>query len=74
VESALAFYDKVVDIWYKFLASVRGDAQVADGFGEAQLSEVHNSIQTAHIIECKHQCCVNDAQQQQRLVVLQQCS
>jgi hypothetical protein len=43
VESALAFYDKVVDIWYKFLASVRGDAHVADGFGEAQLSEVHNS-------------------------------
>ncbi|CAM9293672.1 unnamed protein product [Chrysoparadoxa australica] len=39
VESALAFYDKVVDIWYKFLASVRNDAELGQGFGEAQLSE-----------------------------------
>lgn len=39
VESSLAFYDKVVDIWYKFLASVRGDASLAENVGEAQLSE-----------------------------------
>lgn len=39
MESSLAFYDKVVDIWYKFLASVRGDATLADNIGEAQLSE-----------------------------------
>lgn len=39
VESSLAFYDKVVDIWYKFLASVRADASLAENVGEAQLSE-----------------------------------
>lgn len=39
MESSLAFYDKVVDIWYKFLASVRGDAKLAENVGEAQLSE-----------------------------------
>eukprot|EP00752_Nemacystus_decipiens_P003112 g2882.t1 len=39
VESSLAFYDKVVDIWYKFLASVRNDASVAENVGKAQLSE-----------------------------------
>ena len=40
MDSALAFYDKVVDIWYKFLASMRNEAQAIDGFSEAQLSEV----------------------------------
>lgn len=35
----MAFYDKVVDIWYKFLASVRNDASVAENVGKAQLSE-----------------------------------
>lgn len=39
VESSLAFYDKVVDIWYKFLASVRSDASLAENVGKAQLSE-----------------------------------
>lgn len=39
VESSLAFYDKVVDIWYKFLASVRSDANLAENVGKAQLSE-----------------------------------
>lgn len=39
VESSLAFYDKVVDIWYKFLASIRSDASLTEGVGEAQLSE-----------------------------------
>eukprot|EP00903_Cladosiphon_okamuranus_P017563 g16177.t1 len=39
VESSLAFYDKVVDIWYKFLASIRNDAGVAETVGKAQLSE-----------------------------------
>lgn len=39
MESSLAFYDKVVDIWYKFLASVRADASLAKNVGEAQLSE-----------------------------------
>jgi hypothetical protein len=56
VESALAFYDKVVDIWYKFLASVRGDAQVADGFGEAQLSEVCNSTLYLHVLSVRLEC------------------
>jgi len=39
IENALAFYDKVVDIWYKFLALVRNDADVADTFSEAQMKE-----------------------------------
>lgn len=39
VESSLAFYDKVVDIWYKFLASVRSDPNLAENVGKAQLSE-----------------------------------
>ncbi|CAM9542028.1 unnamed protein product [Hapterophycus canaliculatus] len=39
VENSLAFYDKVVDIWYKFLASVRNDANLAENVGKAQLSE-----------------------------------
>jgi len=39
IQNALAFYDKVVDIWYKFLASVRNDAELVRNFGEAQLTE-----------------------------------
>lgn len=39
MESSLAFYDKVVDIWYKFLASVRSDSSLAENVGEAQMSE-----------------------------------
>ena len=39
IENALAFYDKVVDIWYKFLASVRNDAELADTLTESQLQE-----------------------------------
>jgi len=39
IENALALYDKVVDIWYKFLASVRNNAEVTDVLGEAQLAE-----------------------------------
>lgn len=29
----------MVDIWYKFLASVRNDASLAENVGKAQLSE-----------------------------------
>lgn len=39
VDSALTFYDKVVDVWYKFLASVRGDPKLADAFHGSQLSK-----------------------------------
>ena len=44
IENALAFYDKVVDIWYKFLASVRnsgagGGPDPSTLVGEAQLEE-----------------------------------
>mmetsp|Transcript_27614 Transcript_27614/g.36233 ORF Transcript_27614/g.36233 Transcript_27614/m.36233 type:complete len:408 (+) Transcript_27614:114-1337(+) len=39
IQNALAFYDKVVDIWYKFLASVRNDEELVKNFGEAQLTE-----------------------------------
>ena len=27
IENSLAFYDKVVDVWYKFLASVRNNTE-----------------------------------------------
>ena len=40
IENALAFYDKVVDIWYKFLASVRNDTELAESLSESQLQEV----------------------------------
>ena len=39
VEHALAFYDKVVDVWYKFLASIRSNADEIEVLGEAQLAE-----------------------------------
>ena len=39
IENALAFYDKVVDVWYKFLASVRNNSEDIDVLGEAQISE-----------------------------------
>lgn len=40
VEQGLAFFDKVVDVWYKFLASVRTHADEVDAMDEAQLAEV----------------------------------
>ncbi len=39
IENALAFYDKVVDVWYKFLASVRNNTENIDTLGEAQIAE-----------------------------------
>lgn len=39
IENALAFYDKVVDIWYKFLVSVRNSSEEIDALSEAQLAE-----------------------------------
>lgn len=39
VEGALALFDKVVEIWYKFLASVRSEPAGAESSGEAQLKE-----------------------------------
>ena len=39
IDNALAFYDKVVDIWYKFLGLVRNNAELAETFSEAQLRE-----------------------------------
>ena len=45
IENALALYDKVVDIWYKFLASVRNNSEVTDVLGEAQLAEAMDMMQ-----------------------------
>jgi len=45
IENALAFYDKVVDIWYKFLALVRSEAGVAETFSEAQLKDGIDMLQ-----------------------------
>eukprot|EP00937_MAST-01D_sp_MAST-1D-sp2_P000511 g511.t1 len=41
IENALALFDKVVDIWYKFLAGVRSSksSDAATVLGEAQLAE-----------------------------------
>jgi len=44
VENALAFYDKVVDIWYKFLASARNDESLAEALSESQMSEGQEMI------------------------------
>jgi tetratricopeptide (TPR) repeat protein len=44
VEQGLAFYDKVVDIWYKFLANVRSNAQDIDVLGEAQIAEAMDML------------------------------
>ena len=46
VENSLAFYDKVVDIWYKFLANVRSNTQDIDMLGEAQISEAMDMLKT----------------------------
>ena len=44
VENGLAFYDKVVDIWYKFLANVRSNTQDIDVLGEAQIAEAMDML------------------------------
>ena len=44
MENGLAFYDKVVDIWYKFLANVRSNAQDIDVLGEAQIAEAMDML------------------------------
>ena len=51
IENALAFYDKVVDIWYKFLASVRNDADLAGSIGEAQLHEAMDMLD--HVLQTR---------------------
>jgi hypothetical protein len=41
VENALAAFDKVVDIWYKFLLNLRAhpNEKISDYLGEAQIGE-----------------------------------
>lgn len=39
INHALAFYDKVVDIWYKFLVGVRQGKEEIDGVSEAAVQE-----------------------------------
>jgi tetratricopeptide (TPR) repeat protein len=39
IENALAFYDKVIDIWYKFVAAARTDVDLAQSLSSSQLSE-----------------------------------
>lgn len=45
IENSLALYDKVVDIWYKFLASVRNNRELINVLGEAQLAEAMDMLQ-----------------------------
>ena len=44
IESALALYDKVVDVWYKFLASVLNNTSDMDSLGEAQIAEAQEML------------------------------
>ena len=44
IENALAFYDKVVDIWYKFLVSARSNADLAGSLGESQQQEAMDML------------------------------
>lgn len=44
IENALAFYDKVVDIWYKFLVSARSNADLAGTLGESQQQEAMDML------------------------------
>lgn len=46
MEQALAFYDKVVDVWYKFLVSLRntGD-EAAAALPDAQVAEAQAMLQ-----------------------------
>merc|ERR1711871_1091224 len=46
VENSLAFYDKVIDIWYKFLSNVRSNTQDIDVLGEAQIAEAMDMLKT----------------------------
>lgn len=39
LEQALAFLDKVVDVWYKYLAGMRNKSDTAETLTEAQLAE-----------------------------------
>lgn len=44
VEAALALYDKVVDIWYKYLSAVRVAGEEADKLSETQCEEALQMI------------------------------
>lgn len=44
IENALAFYDKVVDIWYKFLASARRDSTLLSSLTTTQLTEAKDML------------------------------
>ncbi len=45
VEAALALYDKVVDIWYKYLSTVRVAGDAANGLTEPQCDEALQMLQ-----------------------------
>ncbi|KAJ8608269.1 hypothetical protein CTAYLR_007267 [Chrysophaeum taylorii] len=44
IENALAFYDKVVDIWYRFLLAARRDTNLVDSVSESQLSQAGDML------------------------------
>lgn len=48
IENALAFYDKVVDIWCKFLAAARTDADLAESASTSQLHEAADML--SHVL------------------------
>jgi len=55
VESALALYDKVVDIWYKFLINLRHrpDESITDYLSEAQIGEAVEMLRS--VLETRRQ-------------------
>lgn len=51
IENALAFYDKVVDVWYKFLKCARSDAQLAAAVNDSQLHDATEILD--HILKTR---------------------
>jgi len=56
VENGLVFFDKVVDIWYKFLVNLRHrpDEQITDFLSEAQISETIEMLKQVLLVRRSH--------------------
>lgn len=56
VEQCLAFFDKVVDIWYKFLCSLRqnADETISDYLNDAKIGEAGDILQSIVETRCEY--------------------
>lgn len=56
VEQSLAFFDKVVDIWYKFLCSLRqnDDETISDYLNDAKIGEAGDILQSIVETRCEY--------------------